>query len=353
MKIIHFSTLHSPQSTRIFHKFVSCTNQKSSHQAIYYCGGSFNLDFPEKVIKISTSFGSKILTRIKNLVVGTFRIIYEKPEYVQLHDPELLIASPFFKIFSIKVIYDSHENFPLQFTSHHPKYLPIKLFLEIVENFFILLFVNKVIASTDEIFLRFKKLKKSTYLIENSPRERPKIVSEKKIHDFIYAGLISPNRGILDLMYSLENTNIRLIICGPFSSSEYEEKCKKTSFWKNNVTYLGVIAQKKVKKLISKSRYGIVSLANTTNYIDSRPTKLFEYLANGSNVIVSSMPYMKEAVDKFNLGYVFNFGEKKSIKENFLNAYADKDFYNIGEINSFFDSIKFFDDQLLSFLEEL
>jgi glycosyltransferase involved in cell wall biosynthesis len=348
--IIHFSTLHSPQSTRIYHKYIKSTNEISVHKAVYFCGGKSDLKFCENVEKISQYSGGRIKDRLWNLLVGVKKIISIKPDYVQIHDPELLVSAPFFRLFGISVIYDSHENFPSQFTSHNKKYKSLKPLIEFVEDFLVKKFINYVVAATDEIYDRFRVYHKNVYLIENGPRKKPEVANCKKENDFCYAGLIAPNRGILEILRALQGETFQIHVCGPFSSSEYEKKCIESDFWKSNVIYHGVLPQDEVKNIMQISRYGIVSLVNTENYRDSRPTKLYEYLANNSKVLVSNIPYMLEVVSNNNIGYSFNLESQNDILNSFLKAKDDFDELSDNAVESFFSNVNFFDEQLNAFL---
>lgn len=354
MKICHFSTLHSPQSTRIYHKYLVATNEVVPGTALYFCGGDSKLSYPNGVIKISSLTGVKVLARLVNMILGVIKIVRMGPDYVHIHDPELLIVSPVFRTFGIKIIYDSHENFPSQFTSHNPGYRWLKVPLTLLENLFVKLLVNFTVAATDEIFARFSSITGKLVLVENGPRKKPNM--QKKIVkniDFSYAGLIAPNRGILEILNALDGTDVRLSICGPFSSSDYECKCKATEFWRANVEYLGVLPQDEVKALIRRSKYGLVSLVNTENYEDSRPTKLYEYIANGAKVIVSKVPYMETAVKKYSLGDIFDLNDPESIRSAFERS--TENFYELTqrEIDRYFETVNLFDDQLVTLLNGL
>ena len=348
--IIHFSTLHSPQSTRIYHKYIKATNESLNFSAIYLCGGNSDLEFPDSVEKISDYSGGSLKSRLRNLFFGAKAIIAKRPEFVQLHDPELLVASPFFRLFSIKVIYDSHETLPSQFTSHNKKDRYLTPLIAFVENFFVKLFANHVIAATDEIYERFSSFHKEVHLIENGPRKKPSLIDFPKDLEFCYAGLIAPNRGIYELLEALEGEVLKIHICGPFASDEYKKKCLGTKFWAKNVIYHGTLTQEEVSELMKRSRYGIVSLVNTENYRDSRPTKLYEYLANSSKVVVSDIPYMRKAVIENQLGYTFDLNSPVDILSTFKKATNDTKGLNSDTLENFFNSVNFFDDQLSIFL---
>jgi len=133
---------------------------------------------------------------------------------------------------------------------------------------------------------------------------------EKK-QQIVYAGLLSDNRGITNLIKAAYNADIRLVLCGPWQSEEYENTISLVPEFKN-VEYLGIITKSELDIVYSESLIGISILLFEGQYhkVDTLPTKVFEYMQAGLPVIVSKTNYfLKEnrelpfgiAVDPYNL----------------------------------------------------
>lgn len=60
------------------------------------------------------------------------------------------------------------------------------------------------------------------------------------------------------------------------------------------VKYLGKISRKKVNELYGRSRAGIVIYQPAANHTESKPIKMFEYMAAGLPVIASDFPLWKK-----------------------------------------------------------
>jgi glycosyltransferase involved in cell wall biosynthesis len=52
-----------------------------------------------------------------------------------------------------------------------------------------------------------------------------------------------------------------------------------------------------VRDLLARARIGIVTLHPTGNYVNSQPTKLYEYMSAGLPVVASDFPVWRKVVD--------------------------------------------------------
>jgi len=93
-----------------------------------------------------------------------------------------------------------------------------------------------------------------------------------------------------------------------------------------NVLLYGVEDYSKIEKLLSKSMVGLCVLHPIPNYIDSLPTKLFEYMAAGLPVIASDFPAWRKIVDKVKCGLLVDPLNPKEIADaiNYLINYPEK-----------------------------
>jgi glycosyltransferase involved in cell wall biosynthesis len=140
--------------------------------------------------------------------------------------------------------------------------------------------------------------------------------------NIIYVGGITKIRGIFEVIEAIrilnkeEHYNVLLKLIGPFYpihllnevinfAREYEIM--------NNIEIYGEIPHDKVFNFLSNSQIGIAILHPDPNYIDSIPTKLFEYMIVGLPVIASNFPLWKEIVEGNNCGICVNPLDPKEI----------------------------------------
>jgi glycosyltransferase involved in cell wall biosynthesis len=221
--------------------------------------------------------------------------IKNKFDIYHAHDPELIPILFILHLLGRNVVYDMHENFPAALkTKKIP--LPIKkiigIFWPVIERF-VLLRINVLFAETS-----YKKHYPyiDNYLdILNMPLvgSLQKIRPEKNdVFSIGYVGGVNEERYIIKILDSLlrlqkEGLRIRFDCIGPISYSATEKKIKEYSSCLTDVHYYGRLPPNDAWKIVAKCHVGIAVLMPLPNYIESYPTKLFEYLALGLPVIAS------------------------------------------------------------------
>ncbi|MDI3312509.1 MAG: hypothetical protein QJR05_13940 [Thermoanaerobacterium sp.] len=104
--------------------------------------------------------------------------------------------------------------------------------------------------------------------------------------DFIYSGVISNERKIdklIDRFLHTYGKTKSLLLVGL-----YNPKIKERYEKFNNILFTGKVSQKEVFRLVKKSHFAISAIPNKYPYNVQTPTKLLEYLALRSRVIMSN-----------------------------------------------------------------
>ena len=145
--------------------------------------------------------------------------------------------------------------------------------------------------------------------------------------DLLYLGAVTEDRGIFIIIEVVKNLikrypNLKVEIVGPVPSSiqaRIEDEIRGGDL--SDVIYLrGFIDYNAASDYINRSRIGLCLLFPTKNYLNSYPTKLFDYMTAGIPIVGS------------------NFGQlARIIKE--ANCGATVDPYNIQEIIRVLDSL--------------
>lgn len=86
--------------------------------------------------------------------------------------------------------------------------------------------------------------------------------------------------------------------------------------------YRGVLAPDAARDLLEQCRVGLVTLQRTPAYLDSLPTKMFEYFAAGIPVVASDFPLWRSIVEQYECGLLVDERDPDSIAEA-VAAYAD------------------------------
>lgn len=321
--IAHLTSVHSRYDARIFVKECSSLAKKYQVNLIVADGeGDENIN-SVKILDVGKSQGRL------NRILKARKAILEKAKILDadvyhLHDPELIPIGLKLKKLGKKVIFDAHEDFPKQILTK--PYLPFSLrkvlsfFAAFGEHILCRKF-DGIVGATPFIANKFLKINHNVVNINNYPKieelqsiERPQ--SQRVQGQVCYIGGISLERGINEVVQALTKTknNVNLKLAGKFHSEELAKDIKQEEGW-GKTEFLGFVGRKEIRKLLSTTQIGLVTLHPTVSYLDSLPVKLFEYMCAGIPVIASDFPLWREIVLKNNCGLCVDPQDPKAIAE--------------------------------------
>lgn len=314
VKVCHLTSAHDNNDVRIFRK--ECISLANAGYDVYLiaCGSTITID-NVKIIGV----GDRPKTRLARfLTIG--RRIFKKAietnaEIFHIHDPELLPLALRFKRRGNIVIYDSHEDFPMQIFDK--KWIPCPFrktisFLSCMYQNYVLKRINAVITVTPHISDKLRKVNKNTYVITNYPKLDESICFNNNVkldRTICFAGGISPqwnHETILKTMQGIKD--VKYVLCG-FGESSYLDKLKDNIMWRN-VIYYGQLAHHEALQKLSSSSVGMALLSKSGNTGWNTGTlgntKLFEYMYAGIPVICTDFILWKDIIEKNNCGICVN-----------------------------------------------
>ena len=315
-RIVHVTTAHPRFDIRIFHK--ECISLSNNGYDVYEVVADGKGDGCHKGIQIRDIGTSK--GRFKRMMLLPWKAIFIsiklKPHIIHIHDPELLIVGVICKLLGKKIIYDAHEDLPEQIKRKHwiPKSLRFSVsYLAKYTLRFILFFYNAVITATDDI--AEKTNHSCVVTIKNYPiiSEFSKVnTAPKKEQLFCYAGVITEDRGLFQMLDALPN-DTKLVLAGVFHPASLQSVLHQRD-QADNIEYLGLLTRKQIAELYSRSLAGLVLLKQGKGFEESLPIKLFEYMAASLPVISTDFPLWKKIVEECQCGFSVDSSDKDKIK---------------------------------------
>ena len=307
MEILQLTSAHFRDDIRIFKKISKSLSKKYKVTLLVADGKP-----AEKITKnLKIISVTKPKNRFQRFVKTPFQFLikilrYHKNKIVHVHDPELIHIALILKLFSFKIVFDSHEDLPKQILSK--PYLneilkkPISLLVAIYELITIRYF-NLIICATDSINHSLKKYNSNSFTINNYPIIEDLKIIKKDRFSLVYVGAISEIRGIKELVealsYSKKISTLNLV--GSFNSKNLYSEVSRVSGWEK-VKFHGQLSREKARQIIAKSQIGIVTFLPKPNHVNSQPNKLFEYMEIGLPVIISNFKKWNLILDKYNCG---------------------------------------------------
>jgi len=320
-RVCVLSSGHRATDTRVFHR-----QAKSLAGAGYDVTLVAQHDGDETVGGVRIVALPKAANRFRRLL-GTVRILKlalrERADVYHFHDPELLPAGLGLKLLTgARVIYDVHEDYPELVLAE--RWLPGPFRAAAAHVFG---FVEKrlarrldfLIAATDHIACRFGSGRIATVrnypVLEQMRAGKARNSVEQRL---VYAGRLAEERGIGEMVGALHyvgaHGDVRLTLCGRFSSPSYERRVRRLEGFRH-VDYLGWLPPETVWLSLIESSVGLVCLHPLPRYVVSLPIKLFEYMAAGIPVVASDFPGWREIVEGNHCGLTVNPLDPRSIAE--------------------------------------
>lgn len=319
MKICHMTSVHDSLDDRIFLK--ECVSLAEAGYETYLVA------FGDSSIKTGVNIvgvGEREESRLRRILFGAKKVYDEAikidASIYHFHDPELLPYGKKLKKAGKKVIYDSHEDVPRQIMAKEwiPKWLRV-----LVSNIFeryeksVAKALDCVITATPHIASEFEKWGANTEVVRNYPilqdihGENEDYFERENL--VCYAGGLTEQRGITELIKAVADTDMRLLLAGDIEET-YQEELGQLNGYKRT-EFLGFLNRKQVEEMYNRSRVGLCVLRKTPNHVNALAIKLFEYMAAGIPIVCSNFPLWVEIVEENGCGICVEPGHSEKITE--------------------------------------
>ena len=309
-KVCHMTSAHDSYDVRIFYKECSSLAHAGYDTYLVACGKNREEngvhvvgigDAPANRLSRMTFFAKKIYEQAQTINADIYH----------LHDPELLPYGLKLKKSGKKVIFDSHENYPVQILekSYIPKWSRSIAFAAYkrYETSCVRKLDSVIVPCTFDGVNIFKNRARQTYFVANYPKINEicnKYNENRETNNYIcYVGTITYSRGIFHLIKATYASEKRLLLIGSFSDPDFEKSLRSMPEF-SCVDYLGQIPNTKVAETIQHCFAGINTILNIGQYhhIDTFGVKVFEYMSLGLPVIMPDYPYTQAMVNRYKFG---------------------------------------------------
>ncbi|WP_222837060.1 glycosyltransferase family 4 protein [Candidatus Williamhamiltonella defendens] len=304
MKVAHLTSAHPRYDIRIFQKECRTLVEHGYDVSLIVADGKGN-----ELVDGLNIVDTRLLQGRLNRIFRTTRYVHKKAldinaDIYHLHDPDLLPIGLKLKKKGKVVIFDAHEDVPLQLLGKpylHPVFLRIISLLFSVYERFVFSKLDGIITATPFIRDKYLAINPTATDINNYPmigELDADVPWENKKNEICYVGGIAYTRGIMEVVTSLGLLKIpvRLNLVGEFSETAVEKEVKKLSAW-SYVNSCGQLGRSEVREVLGRSMAGLVTYHPFPNHVDARPNKMFEYMSSGIPVIASNSPLWRDLIE--------------------------------------------------------
>lgn len=304
IKVVQLSSVHACFDTRIFYK-ISTSLAKAGYDVDLIIQHTKDEQINGINIKSLPIAERKLDRPLKIIPRLLFKAIkYPRGTIFHFHDPELIPVGFILKLLGHKVIYDVHEDVPMDILTK--EWIPVysrKTISKIIE------FLEQTIGRAFDSILTVvpsitSRFEKKALEIRNYPIVESTIISQSLKKDYIvYIGSLTERRGLVNMIKAIDITEERVNfkIGGTFGDKAFQNKLKALAN-KKDVDFLGWVNQSQLISLLENARVGILTLKQIPSHLVSLPVKLFEYMRHGLPVIASDFPLWREIILENNCG---------------------------------------------------
>lgn len=310
-RLAHVTTVHSLNDGRIARK--ECRAAADAGFDVHLLG----LTRPDESVSIPAGvkvhFAHRPNGRVGRAFVGSLRLFRKlralNPDVIHVHDPELLPLLVAWKAWRRQTIavYDAHEDLVSQLDgkSYLPQVaLPV---LRVLTRRFLhlgLTQIDGVVCATPHIEQTVSP--RNSVVVQNFPWRVDEFNNPRENADprVAYIGGLSLGRGLGEMIAATRIVRdsgipLTLVLAGPVD--EQGKALIEANL--EYVDYLGVIDPSAVPAVLSGCVAGLAVLRPLPNYLESHPTKVFEYMAAGIPFIASNFPHWQKLFGRFEAGF--------------------------------------------------
>lgn len=299
MKVLHLTTLHPARDVRILAK--ECRTLAAAGHEVHLAAPLAAAEFVDGVSieplgYVDVETGPAGLSRRLRAALAAAKA--SGAGLFHLHDPELLPLALRLKAAGARVVYDAHEDTPVEVATLGDGGLAARgLGVGWTAGLALLgRVVDGVVAATPRVAERFPPAK--TVVVRNFPlaeeaeafagppqAERPR--------ELLYLGGVTADRGARELVQAAELVpQVTIVLAGRVRPPMLAQELRH-----DRVQLAGWLDRLQVAESLRRARAGLLVLHPRRAYVDALPVKLFEYMAAGIPFVASDFPLWRELAD--------------------------------------------------------
>jgi glycosyltransferase involved in cell wall biosynthesis len=298
VRVVHLTSSHPPDDIRIFGK--EC-------RSLAHAGFEVHLvapGAPEETWDGVVIHGFDLPTgprplRVARRLWRAWQAAHAlRPDLCHFHEPELVPVALLLKLAGARVVYDVHEDH-LSTVSYSARRSGGRRSGFGVLEAFAQRTCDAFVAATPAIARRFPADRTIDLLNFPLAEEFAPSPNEGRTADVVYVGSITRPRGLGEMVEAISRVRhpgARLVLVGSFENEQLRREAELLPGWER-VAYRGRLGRTALRDELARSRVGLVILHPERNYVESFPTKLFEYMAAGLPAIASDFPFFRELVE--------------------------------------------------------
>jgi glycosyltransferase involved in cell wall biosynthesis len=309
-RVVHVTSVHVWSDTRIFQRMCQGLSKRGWQVSLIASNVT-----PQIVDGVHVHGVSVPKSRLMRALIGGYRVMRAaraiEADIYHFHDPELLIWKWLLALGGRLVVYDMHEYVPGAITTRPWIHASVRQVLARFWRLFerVLLRRTPVVLAERSYAKHYSWLARKVVVLNLPDLDTLLAIPlARQSGRIVYVGRVSRGRGSLRMIEAVQllrerGLDIALDIVGPVAEAHREELVAAIERARlSNVRLHGYMKPMEAWRLAAGAVAGLAVLEPEPNYVESFPTKMFEYMALGLPVIVSDFPLYREVVESSSCG---------------------------------------------------
>jgi glycosyltransferase involved in cell wall biosynthesis len=306
-RVCHITTVHPPDDTRILHK--ECVSLRAAGYDVTLIAPRAEDAVLEGVrVRALRGVARNRIERMARRPYAAYReALAVGADLYHFHDPEFLPYGARLAGSGRRVVYDAHEDVPVQVRNKEwiPRPLrPAAARAAAVVEAGSIARIDGVVAVNEEILARLRRHQVHGVVVTNYPRLEEIVPAPswaQRERAACYVGAITRVRGAMELVDAMARTDAELYMAGLLSPPSLLAELGRSPGWRG-VHYLGNLDRPSIAQVLARVKVGVIPLHPIANYVDAYPVKLFEYMAAGIPVVATDVPRWRALLERHDCG---------------------------------------------------
>lgn len=299
VRVVHLTSSHPPDDVRIFLK--ECRSLAQAGFDVHLVAPGARSEMRDGVVirGFDLPTGPRPLRVIRRLWRAWRPTRQLQPDLCQFHEPELVLVALLLKLQGTRVVYDVHEHHASAIAhsvySGGGRRLASRLLEAVARRA-----CDAFVAATPAIAREFPP--ERTVAVLNYPLLEEFVAPSRPAAgraEIVYVGAITRSRGVREMVDAAARLRdrARLVLIGTFDDPALEREVRALPGW-SRVEHTGWLGRREVAEHLVAARIGLVVLHPESDFLESVPIKLFEYMSAGLPVVASNFPYWQELLEE-------------------------------------------------------
>ena len=298
VRVVHLTSSHPPDDIRIFGKECRSLGQAGYDVHLLAPGAAGGTHDGVAIHGFDLPTGVRPLRIVRRLWRAWRCARALGPGLCHFHETELVPVALLLKLGGARIVYDIHEDHLSTVSYSARRSGGRRLGFRVLEAL-ARRTCDAFVAATPAIARHFPAERTIELLNYPLADEFAPAPTDRPGADVVYVGSITRPRGLGEMVEAarrVRRPEARLVLVGSFESEQLRREAASLPGWER-VEYRGRLGRAELGEQLARSRVGLVILHPERNYVESFPTKLFEYMAVGLPAIVSDFPFFRELVE--------------------------------------------------------